>query len=29
MQKVKNPIGLTLIYIGLIAYALFSLGPVL
>ena len=29
MQKVKNPIGLALIYIGLISYALFSLGPVL
>ena len=29
MQKIKNPIGLTLIYIGLVAYALFSLGPVL
>ena len=29
MAKIRNPIGLTLIYLGLIAYAIFSVAPLL
>lgn len=29
MQKIKNPLALTLVYLALIAYALFSIAPIL